>query len=82
MTIGRPRIYSNEERLSRKRVAHEQWKSLNWEYYSLQKRLLMSRPEYAARRKELRKLRQPSSVDSEMLGGMKECHLYVQANKN
>ena len=65
MAIVRPRIYSNEERLCRKRVAHERWKLSNWEYYMLQKRLLMSRPDYAARRRELLKQSHPSSDEPE-----------------
>jgi len=59
MTIGRPRVLSNEERLSRKRAAHEQWKAANWEYYVLQKRLLTSRPEYTIRRREQMKSTKP-----------------------
>ena len=40
MPIGRPRVWNNEERLDRKRAAHERWKAANTEKYEEQKRRL------------------------------------------
>ena len=40
MPIGRPRVWNNEERLDRKRAAHERWKAANMEKYVEQKRRL------------------------------------------
>lgn len=53
--IGRPRRFTSDERQSRKRLAHERWKAENWEYYDMQRKLLMSRPEYLQYRRMLRK---------------------------
>jgi hypothetical protein len=68
---GRPRIYTNEERLAHKRQAHVRWKTENWEYYCLQKRLLAWRPEYKEWLRSRKKAGENSTDESENPGSRK-----------
>ena len=51
MTIGRPRIFTTEERLTHKRESHERWKHANWDKYMEQKRVL-ARLQYRKRKSQ------------------------------
>ena len=52
---GRPRL-SSPERRRRILASKARWRDANREYYRAQRNLLTNRPEYKARRKELREL--------------------------
>ena len=52
--MGRPRTLSTEERARRDDACKRRWLVENYEYNRLQKRVLAARPEYLARRRQLR----------------------------
>eukprot|EP00969_Alexandrium_andersonii_P053065 2331398-Alexandrium_andersonii.AAC.1 len=56
--MARPRTLSPEERARRADACKRRWLVNNYEYNRLQKRILAARPEYLARRRQLRRERQ------------------------
>ena len=49
----------------KRRMACERWKVKNYEYYLEQKRMLSSRPEYKAHRREMYKIKRESMMADE-----------------